>query len=324
MKVYYGYDNDHYLDVTQTILNKCMNDNGIFIPSGDGNRCDIIGNDPYPNILKHILIVDNNNNKYIYNSTKEIRIEFPSIDKQLLDAKNPKNWWNAIGKYIMDPVVRLNTLQKRLNLNFLSFGMGGFELEYPEQLMCMRFLEENNKVLEIGGNIGRTAHIIQTILNNPLNHVIMECDKDTATRLRYNLDLNTYTQVPIETSPLSKSRMYMIGANNPRELEGELPEGAVEVPTISYSALCTKYNINFDTLVADCEGGLYYMFKEDPDMLNNIQRVIMENDYYEITHKQTVDAILTMKGFKCIYREKGVPWASWSCCYEYFYEVWSK
>jgi FkbM family methyltransferase len=323
MKFYYGYDDEHYVDITTDIFSKCLKDDGIYIPAGDGERVNIIGFDPYPNILKHIMILDDKGNKYIYTSAKEVTIYFPSISAQLLDTQSPKKWWNLVGKNIEDPIERLNRLQKRLNLHHISFG-GGFEMEYPEQLMIMKYVTENDRVLEIGGNIGRTSHIIQTILNNPRNHVIMECDIETAIKLQYNLNQNKYTEVSIETNALSKNRMYLKGGV-PRPFEGDvLPEGGIEIPTISYTDICSKYDVDFNVLVADCEGALYYIFNEDPNMLDRIDTVIMENDYTDITHKKSVDNILRSKGFRCVYRERGVPWASWSCCFDYFYEVWKK
>jgi FkbM family methyltransferase len=321
MKFYYGYDDDHYVNITSIVFDKCLNDDGIFIPSGDGARCDIVGYDPYPNILKHIGVFWEGK-KYVYNATKEVRISWASLSYQLDIAKSPKHWWEKEGKYIADPVQRLEALQKRINLHYV--GHGGFEYEYPEQLMCMRFIFESDKVLEIGGNIGRTAHIIHTIINDSRNHVVMECDPETARKLRYNLDLNTYTELRIETAALSKVPLYNCGGNPRPLLEEEITAAIPLMPTISYEEICKKYEVNFDVLVADCEGSLFYIFKEDPDMLDGIHTVIMENDYTDMDHKQMVDAILTLKGFECIYQEKGVPWASWSCCYEFFYEVWRR
>jgi len=323
MEVYYGYDNEHYINITNLIFEKCLNDKGIYIPAGDHERCQLLGYDPYPNIRKHILIIDSNKEHHIFTFTKEFHISFGSICGKLKDGTNPKIWWNTTGKYIEDAKERLEALQKQFNLHYV--GWGGFEMEYPEQLMAMRYLNENSKVLEIGGNIGRTSHIIHTILNNPHNHVVMECEKEMAKQLRYNLDMNTYKDVRIETAALSKTKLYMDGGHGPRPLEDlSESENPVEIPTISYSEIYQKYNVKFDTLVADCEGSLYYIFKEDPDMLNDLNLVIMENDYTILEHKQTVNNILKSKGFECIYQEKGVPWASWSCCYEYFYEVWKK
>ena len=328
MNFFYGYDDEHYIDITKQVFNKCLKNNSIYIPANDDDRINIIGNDPYPNIIKHIIVVDYFNNKYIYTNTKEINIKFDTITQQLSNDKSPKIWWNETGKFIKDPVERLNTLHKHINLFYTMYytGYGGFEHEYPEQLMVIKNVHENSKVLEIGGNIGRVSHIIQTILNDSKNHVIMEFDNNIANKLRINLNLNGYNNAFIETNSLSKTKLYIDNASyGPRPIEDfKNTENLIEVPIISYSDLCKKYNIEFDTLVADCEGSLFFIFKEDPDMLNNINTIIIENDYNDIKHKQIVDNILKMKGFKVIYQEKGVPWATWSCCYEYFYEVWKK
>ena len=318
MKILYGHGNT-YINITKNIFNKCITDDGIYIPSGDENICNIIGYDPYPYILKHILIEDAENT-YLYSSNRDILITFDSIHATF--ENNPKIWWNSIGKFIPNPVERLNSLHKHISLKHVEHG--GFQYEYPEQLMAMKHIHENSKVLEIGGNIGRVSHIIQTIIDNPKNHVILECNVKMAEMLRYNLNLNTYTEVPIETSALSHIPLYMDGGHGPRPIEDfKDTEHPIEIPTISYSEICKKYNIDFDVLIADCEGSLFYIFK-DHDMLNNIHTVIMENDYYNINHKIEVDSILRTKGFTMVYQEKGVPWASWSCCYEYFYEVWKK
>jgi FkbM family methyltransferase len=251
-----------------------------------------------------------------------LNISFDILSQELSSAKNPKIWWNTKGKYISDSVKKLEELQKRINLKFIKHG--GFEFEYPEQLMCMRYINENDKVLEIGGNIGRTAHIIHTILNNPSHHIVMECDSETAKELRENLDLNNYNTLQIETAALSKVPLYNVGGN-PRPMgHPDVTQDMIPMRTISYKEICQKYNVEFNVLVADCEGSLYYIFGEDPDMLNNIHTIIMENDYYIPEHKILVDNILKSSGFKCVYSEKGVPWASWSCCFDNFYEVWKK
>jgi len=83
MKFLYGYEEPYYIDISFIIFKKCFKDDGIFVPSGDGNRVELIGWDPYPNILKHILVIDNNNNRYIYDSKREIDIKFGSISSQL-------------------------------------------------------------------------------------------------------------------------------------------------------------------------------------------------------------------------------------------------
>ena len=81
-----------------------------------------------------------------------------------------------------------------------------------------------------------------------------------------------------------------------------------------------KYNINFDTLVADCEGALYYILRDEPTLLNNINLVIIENDFANLEHKQFVDEQFRSNGLKRVYVSSG----GWGPCQEFFYEVWSR
>ena len=64
MKFLYGYDADHYIDITSMVFQHCFSDSCIMIPGNDNLRANIFG-DPFPNILKHIII-DENNTKYTY------------------------------------------------------------------------------------------------------------------------------------------------------------------------------------------------------------------------------------------------------------------
>ncbi len=46
-----------------------------------------------------------------------------------------------------------------------------------------------------------------------------------------------------------------------------------------------KYNMNFNVLVVDCEGALYYMLKDEPEFLNGFETIIIENDFTDINIK---------------------------------------
>jgi hypothetical protein len=97
-------------------------------------------------------------------------------------------------------------------------------------------------------------------------------------------------------------------------------DGYTPVSSITYHDLVLKYNINFDTLVADCEGALYYILQDMPEMLDHICLIIMENDYHDINHKNEVDRMLREKNFYVDYVESG----GWGPCYSNFFEVWKK
>ena len=57
-----------------------------------------------------------------------------------------------------------------------------------------------------------------------------------------------------------------------------------------------------------------------PEILNNINLIIMENDYWDISHKNYIDEILLQNNFINDYTECG----GWGPCYNKFYEVWIK
>lgn len=63
-----------------------------------------------------------------------------------------------------------------------------------------------------------------------------------------------------------------------------------------------------------------------PEILNNINLIIMENDYHDISHKKYVDNILLKNNFYVEYSEIGCELAKqiFPHLHEKFYEVWKK
>ena len=172
-------------------------------------------------------------------------------------------------------------------------------------------------MLEIGGNIGRNSLIIASILESNNNFVTLESDINIANQLTENRDLNNF-KFHIESSALSNRKLIQSGWNTiPSDT---LQTGYTWVNTISLNELNTKYNIEFDTLILDCEGAFYYILMDMPEILDNINLIIMENDYYDISHKKYVDEILKKNNFYVDYIEEG----GWGPCYNNFFEVWKK
>jgi FkbM family methyltransferase len=200
----------------------------------------------------------------------------------------------------------------------LSLKYGSFFEELPEQRMSVRYLTGKEKVLEIGGNIGRNSLIIARLLNSKqYNLVTLESNLEIAAQLKENRDANQL-QFHIETSALSKRKLIQKGWDTlPSET---LQEGYSWVNTMTLDEIQAKYNIVFDTLVLDCDGAFYYILMDMPEILANINLIIMENDYYELEKKQYVDNVLKQNGFYRDYAEGG----GWGPCTDYFFEVWKK
>ena len=159
--------------------------------------------------------------------------------------------------------------------------------------------------------------VIASILQNDTNLVTLECDSGISNQLTENRDLNNL-KFHIESSALSNRKLIQRGWDTiPSET---LIEGYNWVNTITLENLKTKYDIEFDTLVLDCEGAFYYILMDMPEILNNINLIIMENDYWDMSHKTYIDDVLIKNDFSRVYVESG----GWGPCTHNFFEVWKK
>ena len=288
MKIYYGITNNS-IDVTDICIEKLTNTNNIIIPLGDINRAHIF-TDPLAGVHKNIII---ENNGIFTEYSEYVQIQINILNNTI----------ETTGDKIMNIHSKLKIKHGHLND------------ELPEQKMAVNYLTGNEKVLEIGGNIGRNSLVIASIVNNN-NMVTLECDVNIATQLTENRDLNNYT-FHIECAALSNRKLIQKGWDTiPSDT---LLDGYNWVNTITLNQLKNKYNIEFDTLVLDCEGAFYYILMDMPDILDNINLIIMENDYWDITHKQYINDILK-NNFYREYVESG----GWGPCYNNFFEVWKR
>ena len=73
-------------------------------------------------------------------------------------------------------------------------------------------------------------------------------------------------------------------------------------------------------MVLDCEGAFYYILKDTPEILNNINLIILENDFRVDGQKAYVDQQFLARGFKRVYYDHH-PYAA---DYVDFFEVWKK
>lgn len=208
----------------------------------------------------------------------------------------------------------LRNIHKNLKIDF-----GSLEDEFPEQLMVAKYLSGHEKVLEIGGNIGRNSLVIAYILQQKNNNdfVSIETNPEDARKLKHNRDLNGFN-FHVENTALSARKLIQKGwVTIPSDT---IQDGYFFVDTITWEMLQDKYNIVFDTLVLDCEGAFYYILLDMPQILDNIQLIIVENDYCDENKKKYVDEQLKNSKFFIDYSAPH-PWAKEDTN---FYEVWKR
>ena len=295
MKITYGIKNNT-IDVTDICIEKLTKNNIITIPQGACNRTYYF-TDPLYGIHKFIFI-ENNDIINEYNEFMQININIIDNTITIIDEN--------------DITDKIKNIHSNLKINY-----GSLNDELPEQKMVVRYLKGSEKVLEIGGNIGRNSLVIASILENNNNFVTLESDINISKQLTSNRDLNNM-HFHIESSALSNRKLIQKGWDTiPSDI---LLPRYNWVNTVTLEELKSKYNIEFDTLVLDCEGAFYYILMDMPEILNNINLIIMENDYWDISKKNYIDEILVKNNFTVDYKEAG----GWGPCYNNFFEVWVK
>lgn len=292
MNIYYGTSRKNVI-VTEFCHTQLKKNGVMTIPSGDRNRAQYF-TDPAENFSKSIFIESKDG---VSEYDEHYTIQIDCLTGQI--TAEP------------DEFIKLLKIHSTLQLKY-----GSLQEEFSEQKMAVKYLKGTEKVLEIGGNIGRNSCVIGRVLNHS-DFVSMECDPNSVQQLKENRDLNGL-HFHVENAALSKRKLIQRGWDTmPSDT---VLEGYTSVHTITFEELKQKYNIQFDTLVLDCEGAFYYILLDMPEILDNIQLIVMENDYHDFNHKLVLNAILREKGFEVDYTEAG----GWGPCASHFFEVWKR
>lgn len=280
----YGIEG-YYIDITELASRICERRNTfIIIPASDEERSQLFG-DPVWGQFKHILV---NGERF----DQECHVNIPKPDY-----------------YIGNPHKKLQSIHEKLRFT------GNLKLEYPEQIMSVCFIRPDDIVLEIGSNYGRNSVVISSILSDSKNLTTLECDPVSVVKLRQNKKAN-YLSFNIVDAALSKRPLYQSGW----ETSFECKEGWTQVKTILYNEIKKDYTV----LVADCEGALYYIIQDFPEILN-VKTIIVENDYRDSTHFEYVNRRFKELGFVLCYSSPSDEAASYGLPnHRTFFQTWKR
>ncbi len=334
MHIFYG-NGDTYSDVTEAAMTCCFDGTRIFIPSGD--TASYFFPDPIPGYLKNVIMLrefDSGMECRCFGPGNEIRI-FPTDAEQRQIAETLDRANTGQSRRIVQPPTAFDT-DAKINFYHSQLRLTGGDIthEWREQSMAVNFLKPDARVLELGSNIGRNTLLIACILEDPRNLVTVECNPFFVELLRNNRFANRL-DFHIEAAALSH-RKLMQSTDNCRFGSAaeaweaipaeELPPGYEWIPTVTFSELEAKYDLRFDTLVADCEGALFYILEDDPELLTNITTIILESDYRVVEHKRSVEGVFAAYGFERVYSEALVPNLTElpQECADSFWEVWKR
>lgn len=206
-----------------------------------------------------------------------------------------KFWYNNIGKFIENDYEKLIKLQRYIRCDDMS-------KEIFEQLSVLKYVDQNACVLELGGNKGRVSLVIATILNDDTKMVVIEPTKDIADINQHNRETNCF-KYNIETKVIGKNKVYL-KKHDWESMANKIflteTDGCDVIENIRFDEIQKKYNITFDTLIIDCEGAFYQILIDEPNILDNIKIIIIENDFDTKEHYNYALNCFLDKGFKLI------------------------
>lgn len=353
IEIYYGLMKNK-IDITNIVFEKCKNNDIICIPGNCDDR-DRLFSDPLPYKDKYIFIVtskgEDSENSLINLFYRDVTVYYDLITEEIYTDNTPRRiktrflkenlhiitkseeeylnleTRNNLSNVILEPsnnpkvidheikldlCVKLNNIHKKLVLDF-----GVFFENMGMQLLILKYISGLEKVLEIGGNIGRCSLLIANILLSKSNtdFVSLESNPDYVKQLMHNRDKNDLS-FHIENSALSEKKMIQF--EDKISISKVLVDGFFQVNTISWSELNEKYKIDFDTLIIDCNESFYDILLEFPEIIGKMKLIIMKNEYYDVFKKIKIEKKLLDNNFILEYSETGG-----NCpCYYSYYEVW--
>lgn len=191
------------------------------------------------------------------------------------------------------------------------------DVEEGSRYLVNKYVKSDMKVLELGARYGTVSVCLDYILNNPKEQLLcVDPDNKIKMCLNKNKEINNCT-FNIFNGAISKKDLYVCYngcgwetktyVNPPAHLESE------KIKCLSIEEIYKIYNINFDCLLADCEGFLLEFIKENENFFDNLKCVIYEEDCgvnlpinNTFIDYNEVEQFLTSKGFilEEIYKDK--------------------
>ena len=186
------------------------------------------------------------------------------------------------------------------------FPLNRYEKEESEYLP--KYLSPDAKVLELGSCLGYISCITNKILADKTQHVVLEANPNLMKWIEKNRADNN-CEFHIEHSIISKEKKnvffihrLIVGGSTKRETPNR-----VEVNGVNFEDLRKKYNVDFDTLIMDIEGGELELFRQFKDNIASFKQLFFEvHPFANILTKaeaKECEDILSSIGFKNVLKD---------------------
>jgi len=144
-------------------------------------------------------------------------------------------------------------------------------------MLVRKYIPRDATVLELGARYGTVSCVISQILDTPRNHVAVEPDPSVTKFLRANRD-NNGGKFQVFEGAVSRQKLQL-GFIDPKfdlheygTFTRPSDTGNIPVKTLE------EFDLEFDCVVADCEGFFPTFVEENPDAIKKMRVIIYEQD----------------------------------------------
>ena len=170
-------------------------------------------------------------------------------------------------------------------------------VERFEQDLVDEYIREDDIVLELGARYGSVSCVINSKLKSKTNQVSVEPDSRVWAALERNRVANNCCFHTVKGF-ISKRGLDLIELDS---YDGygttSIESSNTKIPSFRLQEIREKYGLDFNVLVADCEGFLETFFEENPEFYDNLRLVIFEADYPDKCDYNKIRYALKVRGF---------------------------
>lgn len=174
-------------------------------------------------------------------------------------------------------------------------------MEKHEQDLANRYVLEDDVVLELGARYGSVSCVINSKLKNKNNQVVVEPDARVWDALEKNKHTN-HCEFNIVKGFISNKKLDLTNLDDWYGGYGAtyIENNDTGIPSYSLEEIKNKYNLEFNVLVADCEGFLEVFFDENPSFYDTLRLIIFEADYPQKCDYAKIMTKLAEKDFNMV------------------------
>jgi hypothetical protein len=163
--------------------------------------------------------------------------------------------------------------------------------EVTEQELSDKYINSSDVVLELGARYGTVSCLVNKKLNDKKLHYVVEPDSRVWNALEKNKTINS-CEFNIMKGVIGEKKYKLQGGGYGTTVIESDESDESDIKTFSLP------EIDFNTLIVDCEGCFENFYRENKEFVNGLDKIMYETDYPDKCDYNFIQNELLKAGFK--------------------------